>query len=358
MDLGTLFLDDYFALRQHFIMLARENGFKINSFQNPCFGPDYKPVFMDYAFAGNSDAKSILVIISGTHGPEGYCGSAIQSGLFQSGKAREWAKKHKILFIHAHNPFGFAWDIRFNEDNIDLNRNYLDDFTNLPENLLYEEIKDWAIPVDLSENELNISIKNLMNYARLHGFQHLQSALTAGQYKYPKGVYFGGFKPCWSHEILKNNINKYTQDTDNIILIDIHTGLGDYGKCEIITSLAPQTQGYDKIYKIWGDEVKSTNNGDSVSARLNGSLDGAIMKYLGEERTSFIAAEFGTIDPISVFRATQAASWLLNHGKLNSPLGKKVRAQNRAAFYPHDLEWFISVWRKAEEIISKAAAAL
>ena len=354
MDIGTLFLGDYFAMRQHFIKLANDNGFLIESFENPHKGPDDKPVFMDFASAGSEDAKSLLVIISGTHGPEGYCGSAIQSGLLKSGKAKQWANKHKILFVHAHNPFGFAWDVRFNEDNVDLNRNYLDDFTNLPENLLYDEIKDWAVPQDLSEDGLNYSIKNLMNYARSNGFQKLQSALTAGQYSHPSGVYYGGNSPTWSHLILKNHIGKYAECIDNIVFIDIHTGLGDYGKCELISSLPNGTIGFEKLHKIWGDEVKSSATGDSVSAKLNGCLDIAMMKHLGENRTSFIAAEFGTIDPISVFRATQAATWLLNNDGLNTELGEMVRAQNRAAFYPNDLEWYNSVWHKAEEIISKA----
>lgn len=358
MDIGALFLDDYFAMRQHFIMLALENGFKISSFQNPTFGPDNKPIFMDFASAGLDDAKNLLVVLSGTHGSEGYCGSAIQSGLLQSGKAKEWAKRHKILLIHAHNPFGFAWDVRFNEDNIDLNRNYIDDFTNLPENLLYEEIKEWAIPADLSEEALNFSIKNLMNYARNNGFQKLQTALTAGQYNYPKGVYYGGKEPSWSHNILKNNINHYAEGIENIIIIDIHSGLGDYGKCELITSRSSYDPQFKKLYDIWGDEVKSTSIGDSVSAKLNGCIDAAITKQLGADRTSFIAAEFGTIDPISVFRATQAASWLISYGDLDSHIGKIVRAQNRAAFCPNDLEWFSAVWTKAEEIISKAAVSL
>lgn len=354
MDIETLFLDDYFAMRQHFITLASANGFSLNAVECPAKGPDDKPVFMDFAFAGNKDAKSLLVIISGTHGPEGYCGSAVQSGLLKSGNAKEWAKDHKILFVHAHNPFGFAWDVRFNEDNVDLNRNYLEDFENLPQNPLYEEIKDWAVPSDLSEDGLNYSIKNLMNYARINGFQKLQTALTAGQYSHPNGVYYGGDAPSWSHLTLKKNIIKYADGVDNIIFIDVHTGLGDYGKCELITSLPPKSLGFEKLYNIWGDEVKSSNNGESISAKLNGCLDIAMIKYLGESRTSFIATEFGTIDPISVFRATQAATWLLNNDGLNTGLGETVRAQNRAAFYPNDLEWFNSVWQKAEEIISKA----
>jgi hypothetical protein len=89
--------------------------------------------------------EHFLVSVSGVHGPEGFAGSAIQSSLLKllvdSPRMRELynlgsSKKVEgnetasstaptLIFVHALNPYGFAKNRRFNEDNIDVNRNFL-----------------------------------------------------------------------------------------------------------------------------------------------------------------------------------------------------------------------------------------
>ena len=133
------FSKDYFEAREKFLNACTENNFEIKSVLHPkAKGPQNRDIFMDCAIKGPKEAKQMLLIISGTHGPEGYCGSCFQYGLLKSGLANEWAKTHKIAFIHEHNAYGFAWDTRFNEDNIDLNRNYLEDWNTPPKNPDYD----------------------------------------------------------------------------------------------------------------------------------------------------------------------------------------------------------------------------
>ena len=270
--IDNLFSQDYFQAREKFINAARDNLFEINSIKHNLKGPDGRDIFMDFAHSGQDDAKNIIIIISGTHGPEGYCGSAVQYGLLKYNIAAEWAKTQKILMVHAHNPYGFAWDIRFNEDNIDLNRNYIEDFSNPPDSSLYDEVKKWAMPEDLSDATIAESFNNLMQYASRNGFPKLQTALTSGQYKYKNGVYYGGDAPSWSNINLTEYLKKYTIGAENAIVIDIHSGLGNFGHGELITGYSTDTQQFKQLGSIWGDEVKSTGNGQSVSARLTGCL--------------------------------------------------------------------------------------
>ena len=44
-----------------------------------------------------------------------------------------------IVLVHALNPFGFAWRRRWNENNVDLNRNFLDDRSFLDGDAAYAE---------------------------------------------------------------------------------------------------------------------------------------------------------------------------------------------------------------------------
>ena len=64
--------------------------------------------------------------MSGTHGVEGYCGSGIQIGFLKEGLFAELPDDMSVVLLHAMNPYGFSNDRRVNEDNVDLNRNFLD----------------------------------------------------------------------------------------------------------------------------------------------------------------------------------------------------------------------------------------
>jgi hypothetical protein len=71
-----------------------------------------------------------LLHISGTHGPEGFVGSAIQTAMltfFKAHKTYENADEGlpTLVFVHALNAYGFKHNRRVNENNVDLNRNFL-----------------------------------------------------------------------------------------------------------------------------------------------------------------------------------------------------------------------------------------
>lgn len=359
MNYDALFSQNYFEARDKFLFECKENDFSIISTLNPnCFGPNNSKIYMDCAYKGPQNPKSLLVIISGTHGPEGYCGSAFQYGLLKSKIANEWAKEIKIAFIHAHNAYGFAWDTRFNEDNIDLNRNYLENFENLPKNEAYNELAQWALPQDFSDENVNFATIKLLEYARENGFEALQAALTSGQYEHPKGVYFGGFEASWSNIVLSKYLDDMVKGINQLVIIDMHTGLGNFGNGEILSDCDPQSNEFLNLFNIWGNEVISTKTGKSVSANLNGSMDGALMKRYKHLKPAIIALEFGTIDPLSVFRATQATSWLHSYGDPLSELGKKLTQLSRDAFYPQSSEWNEKVWLRSLEVASKAFEAI
>ena len=78
---------------------------------------------IDVARIGPTDAKKLVIVSSGTHGVEGFFGSALQLSVLK--KQMLPPKDTALLIIHAINPFGFANIRRVNESNIDLNRNFM-----------------------------------------------------------------------------------------------------------------------------------------------------------------------------------------------------------------------------------------
>ena len=79
---------------------------------------------------GHQTSKHLMLHFSGTHGVEGFAGSAIQIYLLQNeinnmlndNNNKNNLRPH-ILFVHTLNPFGMASNRRWNKANIDLNRN-------------------------------------------------------------------------------------------------------------------------------------------------------------------------------------------------------------------------------------------
>lgn len=63
--------------------------------------------FMDIAVLKRSD-KKLFIHVSGTHGVEGYAGSAIQSKMLSLNmNGNESNELPSIMFVHGMNPFGF-----------------------------------------------------------------------------------------------------------------------------------------------------------------------------------------------------------------------------------------------------------
>ena len=72
-------------------------------------------------FKGRSN--KLLLHISGTHGVEGFVGSAIQSHVLKN--YTHEPRGPTVIFVHALNPFGMKYMRRANQNNVDLNRNAL-----------------------------------------------------------------------------------------------------------------------------------------------------------------------------------------------------------------------------------------
>ena len=64
---------------------------------------------------------------SGLHGVQGFFGSAVQLAWLLRVPGWSAPPRTGLVMVHALNPFGFAWRRRWNESDVDLNRNFLDD---------------------------------------------------------------------------------------------------------------------------------------------------------------------------------------------------------------------------------------
>src|SRR5215470_4014730 len=94
--------------------------------QHPVAAGREADLTIDVAVLGDAEPKWSLVVSSGLHGIEGFVGSAVQIAFLQAINLNDLvAERGQIVAIHALNPFGFHHFRRANEDNVDLNRNFL-----------------------------------------------------------------------------------------------------------------------------------------------------------------------------------------------------------------------------------------
>ncbi|HEX3673294.1 MAG TPA: M14 family metallopeptidase [Rhizomicrobium sp.] len=354
----TYFPSDYREARARFIEAAEASDLGVTTrVHQGALGPDGKPVFLDTAMAGPREAKSALLLISGTHGVEGYFGSGAQTGLLREGIARRMPKGVKLVMLHALNAFGFAWDRRVNEDNADINRNFVD-HARPPANAAYDSIADAISPTDISPETMKAANAHLRAYAKAHGDFALQEAVSAGQYSHPRGVYFGGNRESWSAAMLRDVFQEELAGVENLVVVDFHTGLGDPGAAEMINEDLPGTPAYARAKQMWGDRVRSSEAGESLSPPLHGTIDKAVSKLLKGGQLTFAALEVGTAPVREVFDALRRDNWLHLNAKPDHRDWKAIKRQIRDAFYPDTAEWKRKVWDHAAETVDAASRVI
>jgi len=346
----------YDESRRRFLQSASLAGATVESHPHPLTGMDGEALAIDVATIGPDDAPSVLVIVSGTHGVEGFTGSALQ---------HHWLAHHaddrpagvRVVLLHAFNPYGFAWVRRVNEDNVDLNRNFVDWEQPPPANEGYGGIAHLLVPDTWDDDTQQTTTLQLLAYAEEHGFERLQAVVSGGQYSHPTGVFYGGTGPVWSHRWLDEHLRDLVGAATRVGIVDLHTGLGPWGHGELISHVGRDDPAYRRGTAWWG-EVRSMVDGESVSADLSGDWLAAADDLLADVDVTSAALEYGTVDTVSVLQSLRADAVLHASGE---PLGEgadAVRAQVRAAFADDDPGWFDAVASRFDEVVGAALREL
>ncbi|NJK31727.1 MAG: DUF2817 domain-containing protein [Deltaproteobacteria bacterium] len=352
------FASDYQDARQKFCAAAAAGGGAFRSYRHPMLGPDGGRLFLDTARFGDDDAPHMLVLQAATHGVEGFCGSGIMVNWLRSGGPATLPKGTGALLIHGVNPYGFAWIRRVNEDNVDLNRNFVDHAKPYPPNDGYPEVADAVLPQSWDEQSLAEAQRVFEAYAKAHSELDLAKALTQGQYTHPDGIFFGGNKQTWSNRTVRSVIRTELGRASRIGLLDVHTGIGPSGVGYLISTDSPTKPSYARLKAWYGEELTSTQDGSSGSAEVTGTILDAFPQEAPDAECSCVALEYGTHPPIEVIEACRRDNWLHQRGDLNSPLGKEMKAYVRERFYPADPKWAEMVWASAQEVIAMAVRGL
>jgi hypothetical protein len=298
------------------------------------------------------------VLISGTHGVEGFCGSGAQVEALRRDETAHLPPGLAVLMIHAINPYGFAWLRRVTHENVDLNRNWVDFERPLPTNDGYVELHAALCPSEWTEQSRAAGAAAIAAFVQREGEAALQRAVSGGQYSHPRGVFFGGDAPTWSRRTQAAIFDHFLGEARKVAIIDYHTGLGPWGfGTQIVTQRRDSAQ-YARAARWFGAAMTSIFDGDSVSGAIAGDGLTAAASLLPRAEVTVMALEVGTRPINQVLEALCADAWLHAHGDPASALGHSIRKQVRDAFFGDTDDWKGMVAAQSLLACRQAAAGL
>ncbi|KAF0689532.1 Aste57867_19035 [Aphanomyces stellatus] len=327
------FSESYYDARALFRDSARAANAKLHAIPYPIESMD---LTIDVAILPGTSPSSLVIHLSGMHGVEGFAGGAIQSALLSNASFTSAAHVPTIVFVHAVNPFGFAKLRRFNEHNVDLNRNHLtpEEFTAArardPNHAGYEDISHLLNPPE--HNDMAFWLGSVYSVLT-RGFLAVKRAIVAGTYHNPRGIFYGGHELEPSHRLLHAFFAAQFDlaTITRVAFVDVHTGLGPTGAATIRTNkpdLAPLL--------FPGCLLASADDG-----ALAGYEDVQGSGVQGYKATWFqtastvvtVTQEFGTVSSSAVVRGVIIESAAFNH----HPESRLAAAELvRDVFYLHD----------------------
>ena len=351
------FPSDYVAARAAFRAAAASAGARLSGAALSARSARGDELSIDTAYLGPDAPDAVLVLSSGIHGVEGFAGSAIQHRVLTDLVSAP-ASGLGLLFLHALNPFGFAELRRVNESNVDLNRNFVAHPDGHEANPGYEALAEAINPPDLAPKTDARSRELMGAYAARHGPARMQEALTRGQYVRPTGVQFGGQKEEESARLLREIAARELRDAARVGWIDFHTGLGPYGEVELISEYPARTGEFTRARAWFGTRTQTTQDGQSVSVPLCGTIERGIEAALPGRELTPVAAEFGTYPSDRVFWAMRAENWVHHHADPESAEARTVRAELLEVFCPADPLWRAGVVETGARLVSRARRGL
>lgn len=358
MNAGGHFAPSYEAARASFLQAADAAGLAVETHPHPLRGRDGETLAVDVVRDGPPDAERLLLVSSGCHGVEGFCGSAVQHALLGDGAWRRAAHDAGVTLLHVHalNPHGFSWWRRVTEDNVDLNRNFRDFGRPLPENPAYDELADLLVPATWPPSEeVNATTMQLI---RSRGLDALQAAVSRGQHRHPTGLFYGGTRPTWSHRTVRQILRDHAGRCRRLAWIDLHSGLGPAGQAERIFAGDNDPTAIARARAWWGEQLTSPHDGSASSALLGGEMYTAVRDDAPQAEYTGIALEFGTLPLLEVLNALRGDQWLENHPQAPEPLRRHIKRQIRDAFCIDTADWKLRVLAQAREAARDAVSGL
>jgi hypothetical protein len=356
---ASSFSSDYVAARARFRAAALAAGWDTLAVPIPAVGPNGEQLTVDVARLGPERAERLVVVSSGLHGVEGFFGSAVQAALLEE-RLPGWAPPPglAVVLIHALNPYGFAAVRRVNENNVDLNRNFLLDgerYDGAPPG--YGGLDPLLNPKTPPGGFEAFLLRASFNIAR-HGLPALKDAVAGGQYTFPQGLFFGGSGPQATVNVLRDHLPGWIgPGAHRVLHLDLHTGLGASGTYKLLVDHPAGSPGAERLRAAFGETVQPWAKG-GVSYTIRGGLGTWCKARLPRVEYDVLVAEFGTFGILRVIAALRAENRAHHWGRPDDRTTLAAKAELLEVFAPRDATWRRAVVTEGVALFDRAIAAL
>ncbi|MEE1328960.1 MAG: DUF2817 domain-containing protein, partial [Oscillospiraceae bacterium] len=281
-----------------------------------------------------------------------YIGSVMLDVFFGEVYPQLNADNTGILVVANVNPYGMKYFRRYNENNVDLNRNFILDWENfdLSTNKDYPKVDTFLGPTGKIGNafwhEAGFYL-SLGKTAITEGADTVSDALLGGQYEYPQGVYYGGNGDEASTVYLKEVFAKSLESGyENIVHIDIHSGYGPRYNMVIFNSVY-ETMSEAESREAFGYDYIIAHDSEAFYATTGDTTD-FFYRLAEQEKTDkelfSTCFEFGTIGD-AFFDTILSLKYTVDENRNhwyptdNATSAEIVRQNYLELFYPTETAW-------------------
>ena len=352
------FSADYFAAKTRFVASAARLRLPHHALQIHAPSPNGEPLTIDVAIAGPEKPKTAVVLSSGVHGVEGLFGSAVQLAFLERMMGGwQLPAGAGVVLIHAINPFGFAWRRRFNESNVDLNRNFLlaeESYAGAPP--LAGRFRD-AMKLSRPRARYGFWTARMVMLALRHGTSSIWETLPVGQYDYPDWLFFGGAAPAQSVLALQQFLPTVLDETEEVAHLDFHTGLGRWSEGELLVSESEGLENCEWWRGHFGEGTVTQVKSFTRSYEVRGGFGPWLRALFPQCEYRYATAEFGTYSAMRVIGAlAEESRW---HGELGDGAAEHTSRRRLAeTFVPRSRSWRTKTLKTGLSWVQQAASAL
>lgn len=352
---------DYREARSRFTDLCTRKAATLKTYLSTAKGPLGEDLATDVAWLGSTEAERVIVLVSATHGVEGFCGSAAQLDFLTSDLDMAADTGIAVMLVHALNPYGFAHLRRTTHEGIDLNRNGLDFSEPLPDNPGFEELADVMLPRELDGPIFEAAERAIAIFKEKHGDRAFEVARSAGQYTAPHHFFYGGKAPAEAMLTIAKLCSDYKlSERKSVAVIDYHTGLGPFGYGEPICGHKPGEVGQARCRAWYGESLGEPLLGTSSSVPIPGLSQYAWQRHIGKDIMTFIALEFGTYNRDRGRRVLRLDHWLHAYGNYDwqSAETQAIKSQIKHHYFPGSTDWIEMMLFRSRQIIGQTFKGL
>lgn len=365
---ASLFPENYEASRASFRESCQRVAANIKGKCGIFHMPTDQDLTIDYGLFTTSNAKKLLIVVSGNHGPETYSGAAAQELLMQSYMPMFAKAGIDVVLVHALNPYGFKFNRRTDKDNVNLNRNFGTD-TRLfqTKNEYYDKFRSiWEPkgPVGGALDSVIIRAKLVWNLL-LNGFNTkiFAQGMNSGQYQYPEGFSFGGLQFQPQVKFMDDLLRPLLPNYRDILFLDFHTGLGEKETLHIMKGEKIKEESLKQAQNILSfdpqkDGIVFTSGQEKGFYPTTGDLIDFIPQIApGEANVMALVFEFGTVGKSLLTNMKSAALVIMENQAgqyqcVDPNYCIKLRENFLEHFNPSSEEWRSQFLDKASKVYS------